>query len=93
MSLFYSAQTGSGYLSAAYPIGTGIFLAEVKQPGCKPDHLPLSSNEVKNGGAIPPLPTCVYGVVLNCLKALPYLYILYMYYISVPLYLVVGSYC
>jgi hypothetical protein len=34
-------------------------------PGRKADHSPPSSAEVKNGGAIPPLPNTSYGVLLN----------------------------
>jgi hypothetical protein len=29
------------------------------------DHSPPSSVEIKNGGAIPPFPICLYEVVLN----------------------------
>jgi hypothetical protein len=29
---------------------------DIKQPGSEADHSPPSSSEVKNGGAIPPLP-------------------------------------
>jgi hypothetical protein len=34
----------------------GLFPPGVKRPGCKANHLPPSSVDVKNGGAIPPLP-------------------------------------
>jgi hypothetical protein len=39
----------------------GTFSPGLKQPGCSPP----SSADVKNGGAIPPLPLRLYGVVLN----------------------------
>jgi hypothetical protein len=38
---------------------------EVKQLGREADHSPPSSAKVKNGGAIPPLPLHLDGVVLN----------------------------
>jgi hypothetical protein len=34
----------------------GLLTQGVKRPGCEADHSPPSSAEVKNGGAIPPLP-------------------------------------
>jgi hypothetical protein len=37
-------------------MGTGAFPPEVKQPAREADHSPPSSAEVKNDGAIPPLP-------------------------------------
>jgi hypothetical protein len=40
----------------------------VKRQGRETDHSPLSSPEVKNGGAIPPLPHCLHGIVLNYLS-------------------------
>jgi hypothetical protein len=43
----------------------GAILLEVKQVGREADHSPPSSAEVKNGGAIPPLPICLYGIVFN----------------------------
>jgi hypothetical protein len=50
-SLLYSIQTDSWTHPASYPIGTrGSF------PGGEADHIPPSSAELKNGGAMPPLP-------------------------------------
>jgi hypothetical protein len=34
-------------------------------PGFSSGHSPLSSADAKNGGAIPPLPLSVHGVVFN----------------------------
>jgi hypothetical protein len=42
----------------------GAISAGVKRPESETDHLPLSSAEVKSGGAIPPL-LCLRGIVLN----------------------------
>jgi hypothetical protein len=42
-----------------------LFPEGVKRPGSEADHSPPSSAEIKNGGAISPLPTHLYGVVLN----------------------------
>jgi hypothetical protein len=38
---------------------------EVQRPGRETDHSSRASAEVKNDGAVPPLPTCFRGVVLN----------------------------
>jgi hypothetical protein len=43
----------------------GAVSLEVKRQGREADHSPPSSAEVKNGGAIPPLPLRLHGVVLN----------------------------
>jgi hypothetical protein len=45
------------------------FSAGVKRPGREDDHSPPSSAEVKNGGAIPPLPIRLHGMVTE--KTLP----------------------
>jgi hypothetical protein len=37
----------------------------LKPPGRKAGYLPPSSAEVKNGGAIPPVPIRLHGMVLN----------------------------
>jgi hypothetical protein len=37
----------------------------VKQHGCETDHSPPCSAEVKNGGAVFPLPICLHGIMLN----------------------------
>jgi hypothetical protein len=45
-----------------------------KWPGREADHSPPPSFEVKNRGAIPPLPIHLYGVVLNiCVRAIRFL--------------------
>jgi hypothetical protein len=58
----------------------GAFYPGVKRPGREADHSLPSSAEVKNGDAMPPLPTCLHGLVLNFLSSwtiftfpLPYL--------------------
>jgi hypothetical protein len=57
LSLLHSVQTDSGAHPASYPMGTrGSFPRVVKRPGLEADHSPLSSAEIKNSGAIPPLP-------------------------------------
>jgi hypothetical protein len=43
----------------------GALSPGVKRPGREADHSPPSSAEVKNGGAIPPLPIHLHGMVLN----------------------------
>jgi hypothetical protein len=43
----------------------GVTSQGVKQPGHETDHSLPTSTEVKNGGAIPPLPLCLHGRVLN----------------------------
>jgi hypothetical protein len=61
-------ETGSRTHPASYPVGTGADFPEIKRPGREADHSPPSSAEVKNGGAIPPLPMRVHGRVLNHLS-------------------------
>jgi hypothetical protein len=48
-SFVHNVQTGSGAHPASYQMG-------IKRPGREADHSPPSSAEVKNGGALPPLP-------------------------------------
>jgi hypothetical protein len=38
---------------------------KLKRPGREADHSPSSSAEVKNGGAIPPLPICLHGIAVS----------------------------
>jgi hypothetical protein len=59
-SFLHSVQTGSGVHPAPYRMGTGDSF-----PGGKADHSPPSSAEVKNGGALTPLPIRPHGLVLN----------------------------
>jgi hypothetical protein len=49
-------QRDSGAHPASYPMGTGGFSPGVKRPGREADHSLPSIAEVKNDGAIPPLP-------------------------------------
>jgi hypothetical protein len=49
----HSAQTGRGAHPASYTGGTGAVYAGVKRLGLETDRSPLSSADVKNGGAIP----------------------------------------
>jgi hypothetical protein len=58
-----------GAYSASYPMSPGSSFFGVKRPGRETDHSPPSSAEVKNGGAIPPLPLRLHGVVLNFLNS------------------------
>jgi hypothetical protein len=73
LSLLQSVQTVSGAHPSSYPMGTG----RVMRARCEAHHSPPSSVEVKNGGAIPPLPVSIHGMVLNQLSmrtTLPCLY-------------------
>jgi hypothetical protein len=63
--LLHSVHTGSGTHPASYPIGTGCSSPGVKRPVREPDHSPPASAEVKNDGAIPPLPIRLHGIMLN----------------------------
>jgi hypothetical protein len=55
-SLLHSVQVGSGAHPASYRMGTGGFSHGVKRPWREGDNSSLPSVEVKNCGAIPPLP-------------------------------------
>jgi hypothetical protein len=55
-SLLHSLQTGIWAYSASCSVGTGGCFLEIKRPGHEADHSPPSVAEVKNCGAIPPLP-------------------------------------
>jgi hypothetical protein len=53
----HSVQTGSGVHTAYYPMGTGGALSSgVKRSVCEADHSRPTTAEVKNAGAMPPLP-------------------------------------
>jgi hypothetical protein len=54
-SFLYSVQTGSGTHPGSYPMDTRGGFPGVKRQEHETDHLPPSSTEVKNGGAISPL--------------------------------------
>jgi hypothetical protein len=54
-SPLHSLQTGSGAHLDSYAIGSGGDFTGVERKGSEADHSPLSTAEVKKGGAIPPL--------------------------------------
>jgi hypothetical protein len=63
---FHRVQTGCQAHPASYPMGIeDYFYPRLKQQRREADRSPPSSAEIKNGGAIPPLPICVHGIVLN----------------------------
>jgi hypothetical protein len=65
-SLLHRVWPGSGAHPASYLMGTWGSFPGIKRSGCGADHAPPSSDEVKNGVAIPPCPpVCLYGVVPN----------------------------
>jgi hypothetical protein len=55
-SLIHSTQTSSVAKSTPIQLVMGPLSYEVKQQRCEVGQSPLSNAEVKNGGAIPPLP-------------------------------------
>jgi hypothetical protein len=55
-SLFHRVQTGSETHPICYSMGTGALSLAVKRQRREADHSPPPSAEVKNGGAILPLP-------------------------------------
>jgi hypothetical protein len=60
----------------------GALLPGLKMQGHEADHSPPSSTKIKNGGAIPPLPIHLHGIVLNYLNTgttLPLLFSLLLY--------------
>jgi hypothetical protein len=65
-SLPHSVQAGSGPHPAPYPIGLrGLYILGVKQQGREADHSLPSSTEVKNDGAMPPLPHMRHAIVVS----------------------------
>jgi hypothetical protein len=64
-SLLHNVQTSYRANTATYIMVTGHCFTGVKWLGHEADHSFLSSAEVDNGGAIPPLPIHHHGVVLN----------------------------
>jgi hypothetical protein len=48
----------------------GVISPMEKRPGREADQSPPSSSEVKNGGAIPPRPICLHGIVNGTLPFL-----------------------
>jgi hypothetical protein len=59
-----SVHTGSGAYPASYPVSTAASFPGLERPECEAEHSP-SSVEVKNGGAIPPLP---HTAALCCVR-------------------------
>jgi hypothetical protein len=55
-SIPYSLDRGMVSALASFRMGTGGFHPRLKPPGRQDDHSPASSAEIKNGGAIPPIP-------------------------------------
>jgi hypothetical protein len=62
--VMYLPQKSPGIL-VSYPMDTGGSFSGVKQQRLEADHSPPSSAQIKNGGAVPPLPICLHGIVLN----------------------------
>jgi hypothetical protein len=58
-SLLHGFQTGSGVHLASEALSPGV-----KRQEREAHDAPPPSAEVKNGGAIPPTPICLHGVVL-----------------------------
>jgi hypothetical protein len=56
LSLLHIIQSVSGSRPAFHQMETGGSFPGVKKQGREVDHSPPSNAEVKNGGAIPPLP-------------------------------------
>jgi hypothetical protein len=54
--LLHSVQTCSGAYPDTSPVGTGGCFTGLEWPVREADLSPPSSTEIKNGGAIPPLP-------------------------------------
>jgi hypothetical protein len=64
-SLLRSVQTDCGAHQPPAQLVPRALSLGVKRPGRETDHSPPSSADVKNDGAIPPLPIRLHGVVLN----------------------------
>jgi hypothetical protein len=56
LSPLHSFQTGSGAHLTSCTMGAGSSFSEVERPGREADRSSKYSDEVKNGGAISPLP-------------------------------------
>jgi hypothetical protein len=59
ISLLHRVQASSGVHPTSYPVGTESSISSgkaVRGGGVEAYHLPPSNTEIKNGGAIPPLP-------------------------------------
>jgi hypothetical protein len=63
--LLHSDQIGSGAHPVSYPMVTEGSSPEVKHLGREADYSSTSSAESKNGGATPPFPIRLRGVLLN----------------------------
>jgi hypothetical protein len=74
-SFIHSVQTGSGTHPSSYPMVLGALSPGVKRPRSEADYPTPSNAEVKNYGAITPLPPRTHEVKLNELsikEALPF---------------------
>jgi hypothetical protein len=61
-------SVASGVLGPTEPeiqLLQGVLFPGVKRKKREDDYSPAPTAEVKNGGAIPPLPLCLHGTVLN----------------------------
>jgi hypothetical protein len=67
ISILHSLHTGSG-AHPAYPLRTGALSPGIKRPGLKADHSPPSGAQVKNDGAIHPIPVCLHDVMFHYLS-------------------------
>jgi hypothetical protein len=67
-SILQELQTGSAAHLDSYPMGTGGSFSGTKRTVREAGHLPPSIAEVKNGGAIPPLPIRLHGQLPLILK-------------------------
>jgi hypothetical protein len=59
------AYAGSGAHPASYTIDARNSSPRLELPGREADHSTLSNTEIKNSGAMPPLPMRLHGKVLN----------------------------
>jgi hypothetical protein len=75
---FRSVHTVSRVHLASYPLGTGVDLSGGKAPRREADHPLPSSAEFKNGGAIPPFPICLHGIIITG-TTLPFYYFYIMH--------------
>lgn len=64
ISLLHSFQTDSGAHRASYPVATGLLSPGIKWQGREIEHSSPSSDELKNGGALPPLPRTSHAVMI-----------------------------
>jgi hypothetical protein len=64
--VFHSVQAGSGFhIQPPIQWVPGVLSTEVKRPGRESNHSHRSIVEVRNGGAIPPIPIPIHCMVLK----------------------------